>query len=114
MIRVAVNYTLTLHFSRFYQAILHHLPLESEDYLSISEELQLSPSSSILFCVDVPILEDNAVENTETFSVLLNSNDSVVNITAGFATVTITDNDSKQLPTKSTYLCGLTINLFMH
>ena len=42
------------------------------------------------------------MENTEYFSVLLNSSDSVANITTGFATVAITDNDSKLLLIKQT------------
>ena len=71
----------------------------SEDYLSVSEELRLLPSSDGLVCVDIPILQDNVTENAEFFSVLLSirSDGSVAIITAGFANVTIADNDSKLL-----------------
>ena len=43
----------------------------------------------------VPILNDNVIEDTETFTVTLNTSESYVNIVDGTATVTILDDDSE-------------------
>ena len=43
----------------------------------------------------VPILNDNVIEDTETFTVTLNTSESYVNIVDGTATVTISDDDSE-------------------
>ena len=43
----------------------------------------------------VPILNDNVIEDTETFTVTLNTSESYVNIVDDAATVTISDDDSE-------------------
>lgn len=50
-------------------------------------------------CVDILIVDDQILENTEHFLVHLSSSDPAVDFTSGTltTTVTITDNDSKSI-----------------
>ena len=50
-------------------------------------------------CCVIPIIDDNMVEDTETFIVSLTTNDGEVNLIAPInATVSITDNDGEFAP----------------
>ena len=55
----------------------------------------------------VPILNDNVIEDTETFTVTLNTSESYVNIADGTATVTILDDDSEL------FYCSMQRRIFM-
>ena len=52
-------------------------------------------SSVVSITVPVTIVDDDTLENTETFSALLTSGDSSVLLDPDVATVTINDNDSE-------------------
>ena len=63
---------------------------------------ELDPPQTLTFtstqstdCVDIPIVDDILIENTEVFNVELNSNDFQVIINIGSALVLIADNDGK-------------------
>ena len=64
------------------------------DYLSAAVEIELGPSVD-RGCLDIDILDDSDVEDTETFEVRLESSDTEVEIMISTATVTILDNDSE-------------------
>ena len=46
-------------------------------------------------CLNVTIMDDNALEADQTFSVTLTTSEEDVGVVNGMTTVTITDNDSK-------------------
>ena len=46
-------------------------------------------------CLNITIMDDNALEGNQTFSVTLTESDNGVNVLTTITTVTITDNDSE-------------------
>ena len=65
-----------------------------EDYTNERITLTFSPSSSMP-CANIAVAPDSNVENAEDFSVLLETNDTSVNITLSRASVTIIDMSSE-------------------
>ena len=71
------------------------LPTEGVDYRGVSIDVTLSPSNSEQ-CVSVEIVDDSAVEQTESLTVSLSlppGGLSSVQLTPNTATILITDND---------------------
>ena len=64
------------------------------DYRAITTTLTFSVSMPTQV-VTIPILEDSIVENMESFTVALATNDRAVTLRLQTATVSIRDNDSK-------------------
>ena len=65
-----------------------------EDYTHIDEELVILPGQQESeHCMMVNILNDTILENNETFTISLKSDEIGVNITLSEATVSIIDND---------------------
>ena len=69
------------------------LPLAT-DYTTVTMELTFNADNTTQ-TVMIPIVGDNVVENTESFSVSLTSEDSAVTLGQSSTTVTIRDDDSK-------------------
>ena len=66
------------------------------DFTSQQLSFTIQPSQvSQLFCVNIPIIDNNIFENTETFSLILASLDSRVNPLIPVGSVTINDDDGK-------------------
>ena len=70
------------------------LPPALSDYTSVSTDLTFN-SGTTNQTVMIPIVGDNVVESTESFSVSLTTGDSAVMLNPSTATVTIQDDDSK-------------------
>lgn len=80
-------------------------------------ELSLSSHSTTL-CREITIINDKMLEDNETFTVQLSSNNPNVNVTLPQSTVTIIDDDSmchlvneKELPT---FVVGIQLLLLMY
>ena len=74
----------------------HFFPPASSDYTTVSMDLTFN-SRNTTQTVMIPILGDNVVESTESFTVSLTSADSAVTLNPSTTTVTIQDDDSKFL-----------------
>ena len=73
--------------------LIHILPLEPEDYMAREEVLSLDGSTSRV-CLQIPIVDDDLVENPEDFPVMISSPDpNVIIMTPPASTVIILDND---------------------
>ena len=70
----------------------HFLPPASSDYTSVTRGLTFN-SGTTTQTVMVPIVGDNVVESTESFTVSLTSADSAVTLSPSTTTVTILDDD---------------------
>ena len=68
------------------------LPPASSDYTSVSMDLTFN-SGTTTQTVMIPIIGDNVVESTESFTVSLTSADSAVTLNPSTTTVTILDDD---------------------
>ena len=64
------------------------------DFTSTTIELEFQPMSTRV-CGNISILEDSRLENSETFSVEVNTTDQAVVLNPMMAIVSIADNDSK-------------------
>ena len=64
------------------------------DFISRMIELEFQPGSTSE-CGNISILEDSRLENSEMFSVQLNTTDQNVLLNPSMARVSITDDDSK-------------------
>ena len=64
------------------------------DFSSLSSTSLFFSGTSGVECLNISILDDNFVEQNETFSVLLTTSNSAVEISLSSATVTIIDNDT--------------------
>ena len=64
------------------------------DFTTTTIELLFQPMSTRV-CGTISILEDPQLEDSETFSVELNTTDQAVVLNPSMAIVSITDNDSK-------------------
>ena len=69
-------------------------PPLATDYTTVSMELTFNASTETQ-TVMIPIIGDDVVEATESFSVSLTSEDSAVTLGQSSTTVTIRDDDSK-------------------
>ena len=86
---------MSLYKGRCYaKCILSFLPPDPSDYTTVSMELTFN-SGDTTQTVMIPIVGDNVVESTESFSVSLTTGDSAVNLNPQTTTVTIQDDDSK-------------------
>ena len=70
------------------------LPPATNDYTSVSMDLTFN-SGNTARTVMIPIVGDNVVESTESFTVSLTTGDSAVLLSPQTTTVTIQDDDSK-------------------
>lgn len=68
--------------------------LDPLDYFGISQDLALSPGL-IRLCIDITIVPDAVVENSEMFTVSILVSDPTVQVTTSSAQVTILDGSSK-------------------
>lgn len=95
IVEVCVNVssqTLLQRTVEFVVSTLEASASESSDFISISSVLSFdSNSPSFHQCVNITIVSGDPVENTETFFVLLMSEDAGVNIQTPNVTVTIMD-----------------------
>ena len=74
------------------------IAMEGDDYTPVDNEELIITQSVREQCVNISIVDDNILERTEMFMVILevnSSRDANVNITTFMAAVFITDNDSK-------------------
>ena len=72
-----------------------HVPAEASDYERLSTDVTLSPTNPEQ-CVSVEVVDDSAVEQTESLTVSLSlpaGGLSSVQLTPNTATILITDND---------------------
>ena len=65
------------------------------DYVSIARDIIFNEDSGLTQTVYIPIINDECLENNETFSVTLSSNMSCVEILENEVNITIDDDDSK-------------------
>ena len=72
------------------------LPPASSDYTTVSMDLTFN-SGTTTQTVMIPIVGDNVVESTESFTVSLTSADGAVTLNPSTTTVTIQNDDSKFL-----------------
>ena len=70
----------------------HFLPPAPSDYTSVSMDLTFN-SGTTNQTVMIPIVGDNVVESTESFTVSLTTGDSAVTLNPSTTTVTIQDDD---------------------
>jgi hypothetical protein len=70
------------------------------DYTSISEVKTFSSGSpdSAARCVNIPILDDGALEGNETFTLTLTTSDPDVMLGNNVTTITIIDNEGRKVP----------------
>ena len=71
------------------------LPPASSDYTTVSVDLTFN-SGTTTQTVMIPIIGDNMVENTESFTVSLTSADSAVILNPSTTTVTVQDDDDSK------------------
>ena len=64
------------------------------DYTEVSVQLSFQPGESEM-CTAISITNDAILEDSETFSVQINTTDQAVILNPSSATVTILDNDSE-------------------
>ena len=77
---------------------LHVLPTEGVDYRGVTADVTLSPTNPER-CVSVEVVDDSAVEQTESLTVSLSlppGGLSSVQLTPNTTTILITDNDSER------------------
>ena len=70
----------------------HFLPPAPSDYTTVSMDLTFN-SGTTTQTMMIPIIGDNVVESTESFTVSLTSADSAVTLSPSTTTVTIEDDD---------------------
>ena len=73
--------------------VLHNLSAP-DDYTSVSQDLTFQPGSERQ-CVDVPIVNDDDLENEEQFSMTITTEEDRVTLEPDSTTVTITDDDGE-------------------
>ncbi len=80
---------------RLTQPYFLHPAFASSDYAIISSVLIFISGSTdnATRCVDISILEDNALEGNQTFTVVVATSDPDVMFQTSMTSVTITDND---------------------
>ena len=81
------------------------------DFIPFTSDLVFQAASAdldLLQCTNITIMDDEFLEDSETFSVELNTTDSGVTISTSVANVTIMDNDSKYIRTLYT-VCSVVI-----
>ena len=71
-----------------------YIPIDGSDFNSISMEITFGPQQ-LSATAQVPIVNDNNIENTEMFTATLMTAEENVEIIADIATVTIIDDDGK-------------------
>ena len=71
------------------------LPPASSDYTTVSVDLTFN-SGTTTHTVMIPIIGDNVVESTESFTVSLTSADSAVTLNPSTTTVTVQDDDDSK------------------
>ena len=83
--------------------MLHHITVAlllffpgPSDYGSVSIQLEFDENNRRQ-CVQIPIVNDTTIEDTEVFFIILSSPEGNVQITTGNATVHIADNSGKLL-----------------
>ena len=82
-------------FLTYYKYILWHRK-DGGDYMGVTKDIVFGPNEPLLEqCVEILIIEDEVVENSETFLVSLVSSDEDVTLQNSMATVTIIDDDCK-------------------
>ena len=68
----------------------------SSDYNAVEgNQLTFTPEVNVLCATVVPIIDDAVLEDNQTFSVVLSTEDPDTLVNPAFATVTIVDNDGK-------------------
>ena len=82
------------------------------DYVEVSNNLTFGPSSPTEQCVSITLLDDDYLEENETFSVSASTADSAVDIVSGTTVVTIVDNDSKNIASEVVLVHGTRIILY--
>ena len=83
-----------------------------QDFTTVSNRVvSFQPSSaSEPQCSEIPIEDDNILESTESFQVILDSSDRAAEINSSTATINILDNDRKI----KIFLCGIIPSLIMY
>lgn len=74
----------------------HLFPCTVEEFVVSAGDVVLHPGTTST-CIQLSPVDDNIVENTETFSIKLNSVDSALNVADALAFVIVEDNDSECL-----------------
>ncbi len=69
--------------------------IAGSDYINISTEAVFTTGS--IRCVDISILDDNALEGDQTFTVTLSTSDPDVMLGNDVTTITIIDNDGQAI-----------------
>ena len=83
-----------------------------EDYITVSDSLTFGPLSPTEQCVSITLLDDDYLEENETFSVSASTADSAVDIVSGTTVVTIVDNDGKNIASEIVLVHGTRIILY--
>ena len=78
--------------------LLVSVATDGSDYLGVPMDLVFTAGTSngTMQCIDVTIFDDLLVESNETFTVILTTSNSVVELGNNLTTITITDTDSMQ------------------
>lgn len=66
-----------------------------DDYSALQNLLTFTPGGNVSCMAVVPIIDDAVLEDNQTFSVVLNTEDPNVLLDPASATVTIVDNDGE-------------------
>ena len=73
---------------------MFYCPPAPDDYTSVSQDLTFQPGSERQ-CVEVPIVNDDDLENEEQFSVTITTEEDRVTLEPDSTTVIITDDDGE-------------------
>ena len=85
------------------------LSVAGEDYTALSVDITISAGETV-YQVEVPLIDDEAVEGEENFSVFLSTTDTALLISTETATVAVKDDDRKAVcypqctPTAAAYV----------
>ena len=96
VLSIRYNYTSVSNpFSLYYRYGSSDIPDSRSDYSAPTPTAVTFSDCDSRQCISIPITDDEAVENSELFSVNLSSVDHRVDLTGATALVQITDNDGR-------------------
>ena len=93
---ILINGTLSDRDIEFTLSMLEESAMADEDFIREDFQLSLAPSLNEV-CVEISVMIDDIVEDTETFTILLQTNDRSVNIEIESQMITIVDSSMVNL-----------------
>ena len=86
----------------------------SSDYNAVEGNLlTFTPGVNVLCTTEIPIIDDNVLEDNQTFNVVLSTADSDILLDPSSATITIVDNDGNTCSALSTLSAPFQVHSFI-